>query len=83
MKYVVKADKSNAKEVLEKETAFFHKILKAFGYEADFCFFEKGNLRLMISTDGSRKYQPKIYIIQMVMVHLNCSLKFRQRVMVL
>ena len=64
MKYVVKSDKSNAKEVLEaieKETAFFHKILKAFGYEADFCFFEKGNLRLMISTDGSRKYQPKIY----------------------
>ena len=64
MKYVVKADKSNAKEVLEaieKETASFHKILKAFGYKADSCFFEKGNLRLMISTDGSRKYQPKIY----------------------
>lgn len=65
MKYVVKADKSNAQEVLEaikKETASFGSALKAFGYEAEYCFFNKGTLQLGVFSDCSRDYQPEIYI---------------------
>lgn len=64
MKYVVKADKSNAQEVLEaieKETASFSSALKAFGYGAEYCFFNNGILKLEVFPDRSRDYQPKIY----------------------
>lgn len=65
MKYVVRADGSNKDEVLKKlhaETDSFRKAVKKFGYDVGASWFEKGLLRLGVTADDSREYQPAIYI---------------------
>lgn len=65
MKYVVRADGSNEDEVLKKlhtETDSFRKDVKKFGYDVGASWFEKGLLRLDVTADDSREYQPTIYI---------------------
>lgn len=65
MKYIVKADGSNKDEVLEKlheETSSFRKAVKKFGYDVGSSWFVKGLLRLGVTADDSRDYQPTIYI---------------------
>lgn len=65
MKYIVKADGSNKDEVLEKlheETSSFRKAVKKFGYDVGASWFEKGLLKLGVTADDSRNYQPTIYI---------------------